>query len=229
MADPSEIEVQFSEAIEFLRRRLQITSEEWRAIWAEAGGIAAEVADQQAAAVQRDLLKAVLKAIEEGTTLDAFRAEYDRIMAGAGWSDRDNAGWHSQLIFRLHTQTAYAAGRWDQAERLAEARPQTQYYWRYITAGDHRVRPQHQEWHGIILPREHPFWQTHFPPNGFNCRCHAQLVTDRSLRRYGWSVTPDDDPRLLVPPDPGWAVNVGLAGRRLEAVTAARPVDRVDA
>lgn len=226
MADQARVEaidVKFSEAIEFLRRRLQITSAEWRSIWAEAGGIAEKVADEQAAAVMRDLLKAVAEAVENGTTVAAFRDEYVRILATAGWSYHGDAGWHSQLIFRLHTQTAYAAGRWEQAERMQEQRPQTKFYWRYITAGDHRVRPQHAAWQGIILPRDHSFWKTHFPPNGFNCRCHAQLVTDRDLRRYGWVVTKDDDPRLAIPPDRGWAVNVGLAGARLAALTVSRP------
>lgn len=223
MANEAEVaaaDVKFSEAIEFLRRKLNITSEEWRVIWSEAGGIAAEVADQQAADVVRDLLKAALDAIENGTTLDDFRRAYAKIVADAGWSYHGDPGWHSRLVFRLHTGTAYAAGRWQQAERLAELRPEIQYYWRYVTVGDHRVRPQHAAWQGIILPIGHFFWTTHFPPNGFNCRCHAQLVTERDIRRHGWKVTADNDPRLAIPADKGWGINVGLVGARLAAMKA---------
>jgi hypothetical protein len=38
------------------------------------------------------------------------------------------------------------------------------------------------------------------------------------MRRYGWKVTPDGDPRLAVPPDPGWGFNPGIAGARLASL-----------
>lgn len=218
MPNPEAVGLKFAEAIEFLRRKLNLTSEEWRKIWAEAGGVASEAAGRQVTDMHRDLLKAVLRALEEGTTLEQFRKDYAEIVAAAGWTYHGDPGWHSQLIFRLHTQSAYAAGRWEQSERIAELNPGTKYYWRYITVGDHRVRPAHRAWHGIILPRDHIFWRTHFPPNGFNCRCHAQLVTERDIRRHGWTVTPETDKRLALPPDQGWEVNVGVAGSRIKQI-----------
>lgn len=218
MASPKAVAVRFSEAIEHLRRRLSLTSEEWRAIWVEAGGVAAEAASRETSQMHRDVLRLVLQAVEEGTTLEQFREDYARLVAEHESESSlltGDLGARARLVFRLHTMEAYAAGRWEQAERLAEFNPQIRYFWRYITVGDHRVRPQHREWHGIILPADHWFWRTHFPPNGFNCRCHAQLVTERDIRRRGWTVTPDTDPRLAIPPDPGFEGNVGLAGSRL--------------
>lgn len=218
MPEPQAIAVQFSEAIEFLRRRLNLTSEEWRAIWAEAGGVAAAAASRETSQMHREVLKAVLKAIEEGTTLAQFQEEFAQLVAEHESESSLFTGdlrARSQLVFRLHTMEAYAAGRWEQAERIAELNPQIRYYWRYITVGDHRVRPQHKEWAGIILPRDHWFWRSHFPPNGFNCRCHVQLITERDMRRRNWTVTPDTDPRLGIPPDQGFDGNVGLAGSRL--------------
>jgi len=225
MTEPQAIAVQFSEAIEFLRRKLNLTSEEWRAIWLEAGGIAEEAASRQTSQMHREVLRAVLKAIEEGTTLEAFREEFTRIVAENESESslfRGDIEARSRLVFRLHTMQAYAAGRWEQAERIAELNPQTTYYWRYITVGDHRVRPQHKEWQGIILPKDHWFWRTHYPPNGFNCRCHVQLVTERDMRRRNWTVTPDTDPRLGIPPDPGFEGNVGIAGVRLQQLQRAK-------
>lgn len=218
MAEPQAIAVQFSEAIEFLRRRLNLTSAEWRAIWQQAGGVAAAAASRETSQMHRDVLKLVLKAVEDGTTLEQFREAYAQLVAEHETESSlftGNLGQRAQLVFRLHTMEAYAAGRWEQAERIAELNPQNQYYWRYITVGDHRVRPQHKEWAGIILPKDHWFWRTHFPPNGFNCRCHVQLVTERDMRRRGWTVTLETDPRLGTPPDPGFEGNVGLAGARL--------------
>jgi SPP1 gp7 family putative phage head morphogenesis protein len=219
---PEAIGVKFQEAIEFLRRKLNITSAEWRAIWTEAGAISDAAADQVKDSMFRDILQAVLDQLETGGTLQDFRAAYDRITAEAGWSSDGHPGWHSQLVWRLHTQTAYSAGRWEQAQELKAATPSEQLYGRYITVGDHRVRPTHAAWQGIILPLEHPFWLTHWTPNGFNCRCHVMVVTDRTIKRYGWTVTPDNDPRLSIPPDPGWSGNVGIAGTRLRQIEAAK-------
>jgi hypothetical protein len=33
------------------------------------------------------------------------------------------------------------------------------------------VRTTHQALNGITLPIDHAFWHTHYPPNGWHCRC----------------------------------------------------------
>lgn len=207
--------VKFTEAIEYLRNLLGITSEQWREIWAETKAVSDLVAKETLFAMQRDMMRAVLTAIEDGTTIEEFRTSYREILAAAGWGDRPNQGWHSQLIFRMHTQAAYAAGRWRQAEEAEARNPTRQIFLRYVTVGDGRVRPNHAAWQGVILPLRHPWWLTHYPPCGFNCRCHAMVLTERSLARYGWSVTADNDPRLALPVDQGWDQNVGLVGARV--------------
>jgi uncharacterized protein with gpF-like domain len=32
---------------------------------------------------------------------------------------------------------------------------------------DGRTRPMHAAWHNTVLPFDHPFWKTHYPPNGW--------------------------------------------------------------
>jgi len=41
----------------------------------------------------------------------------------------------------------------------------------YQTADDERVRDEHTAWDNIIRPVDDPFWNTHYAPNGYNCRC----------------------------------------------------------
>ncbi len=55
----------------------------------------------------------------------------------------------------------------------------------YTTAGDDRVRESHEELDGITLPKNHSFWDTYYPPLGWNCRCSTFPTTTN--RR-----TPDD-------------------------------------
>ncbi|MDO4769949.1 MAG: PBECR2 nuclease fold domain-containing protein [Brachymonas sp.] len=54
---------------------------------------------------------------------------------------------------------------------------------RYVTRDDDRVRPQHAAWHNVVLPVDDPFWQSHFPPNGYRCRCRVIPLSQRDYER----------------------------------------------
>ncbi|MCY3795428.1 MAG: hypothetical protein OXG51_13800, partial [Gammaproteobacteria bacterium] len=45
--------------------------------------------------------------------------------------------------------------------------------------------------HNTVLPIDHPFWKTHAPPNGWNCRCTLVALSERDLDRYGLSLSQD--------------------------------------
>lgn len=59
------------------------------------------------------------------------------------------------------------AGRWREHTDNADLFPALQ----YSTVGDDRVRAEHAALDGITRPIEDPFWDTHYPPNGWRCRC----------------------------------------------------------
>lgn len=50
----------------------------------------------------------------------------------------------------------------------------------YRTVGDSRVREEHQKLDSIIKPLNDQFWDTHYPPNGWLCRCSVQQ-TDKPV------------------------------------------------
>ncbi|MCB1463252.1 MAG: minor capsid protein [Nitratireductor sp.] len=220
--------VVFQEAIDFLRERLAMSPAEWVELIAEVDAAARDRSAGMSDALARDILEAIEKALEEGTTEADFRKTFDQLTRARGWTGDNTEGWRSTLTFRVLTSQALAAGRWRQIQRLKHRRP----WLRYVTAGDHRVRPAHAAWHNVILPVDDPWWQTHFPPNGFNCRCHVQSLNDRDLVRY--QLTPSEQApalnpvvkiirvdgvptRVLVPAgiDPGFAYNVGDVGLSL--------------
>ena len=92
---------------------------------------------------------------------------------------------------------------------------------------DERVRHSHALWDGVALPVGHPWWNTHYPPNGWRCRCRAFAVSERDLARYeedGVAVKRDAPPvvfteftnrstgevsKVPVGIDPGFAYNPG--------------------
>jgi|GEM_PF-859308 len=57
------------------------------------------------------------------------------------------------------------ATKWEQYERDGD-----RYYLQYRTVGDSRVPDEHAALNGTTLPVSHPFWDTHYSPNGWNCR-----------------------------------------------------------
>ena len=52
----------------------------------------------------------------------------------------------------------------------------------YRTVGDARVREAHRQLDGIARPIADPFWNTYYPPNGWNCRCDVQASTVKGNR-----------------------------------------------
>lgn len=74
--------------------------------------------------------------------------------------------------YHLAVASAQMAQRWTDIQGRKGALP----YLRYITAGDERVRHSHALLDGVTLPVDDPFWDAHYPPNGWNCRCTVQQV-----------------------------------------------------
>lgn len=73
--------------------------------------------------------------------------------------------------YNFATASAQAAAQWERIEADAD-----RYHLQYRTAGDDRVRDEHQKLEGITLPPSDSFWDTYYPPNGWNCRCRAVQV-----------------------------------------------------
>jgi uncharacterized protein with gpF-like domain len=223
MAEPQRFDVAPGEAIAFLRNKLNIPTRHWTDLWHEMHSAAFVVAGAEREALVADFRDAVAKALEEGRTLEQFRADFDSIVAEHGWSYRGSRNWRSKVIYETNMRMASAAGRWEQIQTVKDDRP----YLRYVhTEGERFPRPLHLAWHDTVLPADDPWWETHFPPNGWGCKCFVESLNERDLERYGLTVsaaappvvmesrtinTPDGPRTLEVPEgiDPGFAYRPG--------------------
>lgn len=80
---------------------------------------------------------------------------------------------------------------------------------RYLTKEDLHVRKDHQILNNIIRPVDDPFWDTHFPPVDWNCRCtFEQLMEDEVPRRIGRV-----DSKVKEVPSPLFRINPGKTGK----------------
>lgn len=71
----------------------------------------------------------------------------------------------------LEAEHDFAVGSVLMAERWDNFTDSERYYLQYRTAADDRVRKSHQMLHNTTLPKDDPFWDRFFPPNGWRCRC----------------------------------------------------------
>ncbi|NHR06518.1 hypothetical protein HA052_15100 [Chromobacterium haemolyticum] len=225
----------------YFRQKLNLGTERWTDIMKGQHDKAFVVAGAMAGDLLEDLRQAVDKAVAGGSTLADFRRDFDKIVAERGWEYNGSSDWRSRVIYQTNLASSYAAGRWQQLTDpdMLKVRP----YWRYKHSDSVlRPRPQHLAWNGLILRADDPWWQIHFPPNGWGCQCSIVAVSEQELRgKYG-KLGPDTAPvietREIIRPDGssvyvpdgvdfGWDYTPGQAylGRQLldkAATTSAR-------
>lgn len=232
------------EAIAALRRRGLnfIPSGHWTEVWQTAHQTGFTVAQSAGFDILKDMHAALARAMAQGLTFEQFRTDLTPLLQRKGWWGRAErpdpltgelrevqlgSPRRLRTIFDVNLRVSAAQGDWQRQQSVKDARP----YLRYTALLDNRTRPLHRRWHGIILPQDHPWWETHYPPNGWRCRCKAMSVSGEDLEQEGWQVSeaPDEgeepwiNPRsgemIMVPRgiDPGWAYNPGKADQAAHA------------
>ena len=200
MADPTlpeAVALPPKEAIAFFRQKTNQTTDRWTDVWNEAHSQAFSVAGAASADLVADFRREVARALEQGTSLAEFRKGFDAIVAKHGWSHTGSPGWRAGIIYETNLSTAYSAGRYVQMTDpdVLEAYP----FWRYQHNAAIHPRLTHLGWDGLTLRADDPWWQTHYPPNGWRCHCSVSPVSERGLSRMGKS-GPDKAPPLDMRP-----------------------------
>ncbi len=178
MADPKLLATfrkPFPEALAAFRLRLGnlVPTRAWDDLRHSAHDRAFVVAGALKADLLADLAAAIDKAIAEGTGLEEFRRDFRAIVAKHGWHGWTGEGssrgvaWRTRVIWQTNMLTSLAAGRWAQLQEGGFS------YFVYRHSGAAHPRLDHLSWDGLILPADHPFWQTHYPPNGWGCGCRV--------------------------------------------------------
>ncbi|MBE7415090.1 MAG: hypothetical protein HS130_07650 [Deltaproteobacteria bacterium] len=213
----------FDKAIEFFRQKVNLPTERWTDLWEGMHSRAFVVAGAMKGELLSDLRGAVDSAIAEGTTLEEFRRSFDKTVEKHGWSYKGGRGWRTATIFNTNMRTAYATGHYSQMTDpdIVSERP----YWQYIGGLSAEPRPEHLAWNGMVLRADDPWWKTHYPPNGWGCKCKVISLSGREMEKQGLKVSrapkvetyewtnPHTGEVISVPKgiDPGWAYNSGEA------------------
>ena len=225
---PIELKVQPPpEAVAAFEGRGLLITGSWQSLWHQEHAQAFTVANLARLDLLQEIHSALDQAIKDGVPYKAFEKGLVPKLQAAGWWNQAVAEGKPltpsrlRLIYDVNLRVSYAASQWARIQRLKKRMP----YLRYSTMKDRRVRNQHRLWEGITLLVDHTWWQTHYPPNGWRCRCDVAQLSLSDLDAAGGSVTPDEAlPKgertfvnkmtgevTKVPAgiDPGWAYNPG--------------------
>ena len=227
----------FAEQLAFFRHKLGnlVPTATWRDLWQAAHDTGFMVAGAAKADLLADLAQAVDAAIAEGETIEEFRKRFGAIVEKHGWhgwtGEETKAGraWRTRVIYTTNLRTSYAAGRYAQLKEFP--------FWVYRHSGAENPRLQHLAWDGLTLPANHPFWKTHYPPNGWNCfpgwvRVQCDALLGQRIRYSGQIVEFETRLGRLVAVTPnhpvltarGWvAADKLMAGDQV--IAAARDID----
>ncbi|MFW5490422.1 MAG: PBECR2 nuclease fold domain-containing protein [Desulfovibrio sp.] len=223
----------FKEAIQHFRDKVQMPSETWRDLWGGMHSRAFVVAGATRADVLSDLYKATEKAISQGTTLKEFTADFDAMLQRTGWNFKGGKAWRCATIFNTNLSTAYASGHYRQMSDPDVLRDRP--YFRYVESSSAEPRAEHAAWYNVVLPADDPWWDTHYPPKDWGCKCGVVSLSKEEKEElqadgvrlqetpppdkyYEWT-NPDTGEvhTLPVGVGPGWDYHVGKAawGQRL--------------
>lgn len=158
-----------------------------------------------------------------------FRQSFNEIAGKHGWAYKGNERWRSKIVYSTNVTRAFNAGRYKQMLAVKDVRP----FWQYRHTPSEHPRLMHLAWDGLILPADDPWFDTHMPQNGWNCKCRVYSLSRTEAAR-AWSAKGQDGPdsappieweqktvggtssmpRTVLTPkgiDPGFAYNPGKA------------------
>lgn len=105
---------------------------------------------------------------------DGSRKPFKEFLKDVQTVDKTYNGRYLKAEYNFANASADMAARWERFE------DSDRYLLQYRTQNDGAVRPEHAALHGVTLPASDSFWDTYFPPNGWNCRCTVvQVLRDK--------------------------------------------------
>jgi len=187
-------------AIEARTRRL-IPTERWSDLMRSGHDRGFAVAGVMRADLLGDFASIIEQVGREGKSINWFREHFDELVGRYGWDYRGERNWRSRIIYGTNLRSSYAAGRLAQLRdpELAKVAP----YWMYRHGGSSDPRLPHLAWDRLVLWRGDPWFDIHYPPNGWGCSCYVSAMSEAQARRRGgrFQTPPPDAPGAV---DEGW-------------------------
>lgn len=202
MADPEPTAIPNlppEEAVKIFRAKGLAKSFDWRDVWKAEHGRAFTVAKMMSTALLEDTREIIDAGLAEGKSFGQIATELKVLLRNKGWWGRQmmtdpltgerkavqlGSERRIRTIVNTNMRTAYGQGRYQRIQRVKKLLP----IMVYKSVMDGRERDEHRAWHNTALPVDDPWWDTHYPPCGWGCRCKAVSMTEGQAARRGLAV-----------------------------------------
>jgi uncharacterized protein with gpF-like domain len=180
-------------ALDYIKNKNLKVGFSYKDVWNEEHAAAFTVAKAMQVDVLSDLHNAVIQAVEKGQSFDTLKKNIKPLLQQKGWASREvtddltgrtvttHLGSDRRLktIYNVNMRSAYQKGQYDRTME-SDLHP----YLMYRIGPSVKHRQEHASWDGLVLQKNDPFWDSHFPPNGWGCKCYTRAVTESQRKKY---------------------------------------------
>ncbi|MGL4224956.1 MAG: phage minor head protein [Vibrio sp.] len=179
-------------ALDYLSRKKLKPGFNHAEVWQQEHAAAFTVAKMTETDLLAETHALLVQSIAQGKTFADFQRELrpqlmdrgwwgrqERVNPGTGKAELVQLGSNQRLktIYQTNLRTAHAAGNWQRIERNQQTHP----YLVYELGAAQEHRQEHMAWHGLVLPVDDKFWDTHYPLNGWGCKCRVRQINQAGL------------------------------------------------
>jgi len=167
----------------------------YKDVWHEEHATAFTVAKAMQLDVLSDMHSAVTKAVENGQSFETFKKNLKPTLQEKGWWGRKEmedpltgktvdaqlgSDRRLKTIYNTNMSNAFLIAKY---RRIMDDPLITHIMYISSTSSLH-PRLIHQQWNGLILPKDDPWWGLHLPRKEFNCKCDFQGVSEYRKQKY---------------------------------------------
>jgi hypothetical protein len=189
--DESTLRLTFPEAIAYLKAKIPLGSTSYKTYEKQLQDVVFAIGGITQASLLADIQQIVIRQLETGVTIDAFKRDFNSALEKSGWNLAGDASaprvraYRAELVISQNVRTAYSRGRFEQmrSPSVAKARPYWQWQWR-----DSRVpREHHKALDLSVFPANSEVFKAIMPPP-WGCKCSVHALSERDLKREGLKV-----------------------------------------
>lgn len=203
--EPGFAKKKFADAVKFFKDKNVVTRAAFDRMSAALKQRAFTVAGSTSQQMLRSIQGELAKQIGAGADIRQFRKFVkERLVSDGFVGVGRQPGAYVDNVFRTNVLGSYNGGRHAQMSQpeVVRVRPM----WQIRTVKDDRRRVNHGRAHNLVLRANDPFWQTAYPPFGFNCRCRVISRTSVWATKGGVAITSGSTINYL--PDPGFTSGI---------------------
>lgn len=141
----------------------------------------------------KDMQDTLVNAIKNGDKFSTWsKIAEEKLKAKGWWGSKEVINTKTGEVKKTHFNSARLKKIFEENSRKAKAKAiyenqmkSTKPYLKYCTKQDALVRDKHRAFNGIVLPKDDPFWDTHYPHvsmHDYGCRCYVLALGENEVK-----------------------------------------------